>query len=140
MTCLNANKWLIGSIVLLDQFSKWLAGKFNLNLINEGFSFSLFPGFAYSLFFSLLILIFQIWLGWRLLKIMPASQAFRIGYALLVAGGVSNLIDRFLIGGVRDWIRYSFLDLKIHGNLADLAIVVGCFLCIYSLRRLVQSA
>lgn len=59
-----------------------------------------------------------------------------LGLALIWAGGVSNLIDRFLRHGlVTDFVvvRAGWLHTGVF-NLADLAIVVGTLLAIASLR------
>lgn len=50
---------------------------------------------------------------------------------LLVAGGLSNALDRIVWGAVVDWIHYP---LQISGNLADLYIVAGIVGLIYHLK------
>jgi len=45
-------------------------------------------------------------------------------YSLILAGGLSNLIDRIVWGGVRDWLPIPLTPL--HNNLADWLIVISC--------------
>lgn len=54
------------------------------------------------------------------------------GINLVISGGAGNLIDRvFNNGKVIDFIRLEFIDFPIF-NVADIAIVVGCGLIIFS--------
>lgn len=46
-----------------------------------------------------------------------------LGAGLLIGGALGNLIDRFRLGFVRDWILVGNTSIL---NLADIAIVIGC--------------
>lgn len=51
--------------------------------------------------------------------------------ALVIAGGVGNLIDRIRLGEVVDFIKWEVFSFPVF-NVADICIVVGAFaLCIY---------
>jgi lipoprotein signal peptidase len=50
------------------------------------------------------------------------------GIGLIAAGGFSNLIDRPLTGGVKDYIFYPYLNL--YANLADLAVTAGVIIIV----------
>ena len=66
----------------------------------------------------LLILIFSVKIrnGW-----------LRAALILMIAGGLGNLVDRFMFGYVRDWIYFELIDFAVF-NLADSGLTVGCVL------------
>lgn len=51
------------------------------------------------------------------------------GYAIILAAGISNLLDRVLYGGVMDYIFYP--SLSVYGNIADILLGVGIFILIF---------
>lgn len=57
------------------------------------------------------------------------EKRFSVGFLAVLAGGVSNLVDRVLLGHVIDVFRVFSLQF----NLADVLIVVGCGLLFQSL-------
>lgn len=105
---------IISSIILLDHFTKSLF----VSSCNTGVAFGLFQSEKYvGLIASVLvILMFSFYLlkQTKKLPIIPAS--------LIIGGGLSNLLDRFVFGCVRD-----FIDFRIWPsfNIADIAINVG---------------
>ena len=115
-------KWLVG-IILLDQASKFLAPRLGFEVVfNRGVAFGLFPGFIW-----LIVLPLVLWLI-VLLKKHPSFRhsLLETKYLILIlAGGLSNLIDRFFFGVVRDWISLPLIPTF---NLADLAISLGFLL------------
>lgn len=62
----------------------------------------------------------------RLLK----SNLVPFGLMLLIAGGLSNIVDRLYIGAVRDFIAIDMLNLYM--NLADVYIIFGSMMVISS--------
>lgn len=52
-----------------------------------------------------------------------------ISFALIVAGGVGNLIDRILLGYVVDFLDFAFMEFAIF-NLADVFVVCGSALLV----------
>ncbi len=97
---------------------------------NTGAAFSVFSGNALilafvSLFASVAVIVLQIWsIKWR-------NPCLRAGIVLILAGAIGNMIDRFALGYVRD-----FVDLKgIFNwvgvfNFADSCITVGAVVVI----------
>ncbi len=93
---------------------------------NKGASFGLFSDSFVALtvvsFITvtvlLLILIFSVKIrnGW-----------LRAALILMIAGGLGNLVDRFMFGYVRDWIYFELIDFAVF-NLADSGLTVGCVL------------
>ncbi|MEK7458025.1 MAG: signal peptidase II [Patescibacteria group bacterium] len=105
-------------MVFVDQLTKDL---FFSSVVNHGVSFGLFSswmtwvGVWMVVIFPLVLLIFV----WSVLKKYP------IVLGLLQGGAVSNLLDRLLYGGVRDWLPVPvlFSQFGLRNNLADWAIV-----------------
>jgi len=61
---------------------------------------------------------------------LPLERRFwlmRVPIILIFAGGIGNLWDRVLLGYVRDMLMFLFVRFPIF-NLADVFVVVGCFM------------
>ena len=54
---------------------------------------------------------------------------YRSALILLIAGGIGNVVDRFTLGFVRDWVYFELIDFAVF-NLADTGLTVGCVLLI----------
>lgn len=128
LTKLWAMRNLSGAIMVNDFLS------FDLQL-NRGVSFSLFAredSFSFALLTSVIVLVTAS-LCWYTWKKMIQQEAV-LGEVLVLAGSVSNLVDRFLYGGVVDFIAcgYKHYSFPVF-NCADIGIVCGVLLMIYSL-------
>jgi lipoprotein signal peptidase len=129
-------------VIILDRFTKNLALRFITSpiIINRFFSFDL----ALNRGISWGLLHFTGAIGFFIVSVMVAAilcgiiiWAYRVyqrggnvmGHALIIAGGFSNMFDRFLFGGVVD-----FISVSLNGwnwalfNIADVAIDVGVLL------------
>ena len=53
---------------------------------------------------------------------------FKVALLCIIAGGIGNLIDRFLFGYVTDMISFSIFPPVF--NIADISVVCGCGLLI----------
>ena len=126
-------QWSLGVSVLLvvglDQGTKWLMTISQLlgwqMVLNTGISFGWLGSLPQDVF-SLVVfgfLILAVVVGWRWWLRTPVLSGMFFG------GGVSNLIDRVWLGGVRDWLPIPFFPL--HNNLADWAVVLGILGCIW---------
>lgn len=121
-------------IIIVDQILKMIAIKLcsdsNIEIIknvlyfsetkNVGIAFSLNKGNLKNIIISSVIILF-------ILRYLFTQQQFlnKITVTcldLVLAGGISNLIDRILRGGVIDFIK--ILDFPIF-NIADIMVVVG---------------
>ena len=49
---------------------------------------------------------------------------FSLGAALVVAGGLGNAFDRFMLGYVVDFINLTFIDFPVF-NIADIGVTCG---------------
>jgi lipoprotein signal peptidase len=113
---------VIGGVVFIDQLSKWLVTLWRPELIqlNQQMAFSQ-NFFGLSIEFWVMstgILVFV--LGMMVLRVPTAAT---LPAALLVGGGVSNWLDRWWLGGVRDWMEIPFIGLN--NNLADYALTAA---------------
>lgn len=66
------------------------------------------------------------------IKKRPASVMERLALALLLGGGIGNMIDRIRLGYVVDFIDFEFVKFYVF-NTADAAVCVGCGLLILHL-------
>jgi signal peptidase II len=101
---------------------------------NRGVAFGLFQN--NSLLFAILstlIIIGIVWRAWR--WFLHADSMARTSAALIVAGGVGNIIDRVLYGFVVDMVNIIPLPIFQVFNVADLSISLGAVLLFISLWR-----
>ena len=98
---------------------------------NTGAAWGLFQGGRY--FFLILTVVLLVVMA--ILMVRIKVKRFRLALALIIGGAIGNFIDRFMVGGVVD-----FLDFYIFGynfptfNAADSCIVIGsALLMIYFL-------
>lgn len=96
---------------------------------NTGASFGIFSGKTHILaILSLIILVFAfIVLVLTINKIN--NKLFRSSLVLIIAGGIGNVIDRFLLKYVRDFIYFELIDFAVF-NFADSCLTIGCLLLI----------
>ncbi|MBQ9833206.1 MAG: signal peptidase II [Clostridia bacterium] len=127
-------------VLLLDQASKiiceaWLTtlpmntysvikGVFSLTYVqNTGASFGMLAG--QSVFFIIITSIACALMVWFLIKEHKnLHKMMRISVALMLSGAVGNLIDRVLLGYVRDMIEPTFINFAVF-NIADCAVCIG---------------
>lgn len=106
---------IISGVFGLDQISKYLARNFNLAVLNPNFAFDWFFNLP-LMTLSLAILIFIWWLG-------KQKNLSNWGKDLIMAGALSNLLDRWVFGGVWDWLPIPILSGL--NNMADWSIIFG---------------
>lgn len=121
-------KWLVwigvaGGVLVLDQTTKFLFQ--SQTQLNRGISASLLSSVSPFVLITLVmaILVFLGWWGRQFWQRNPVSAG------LLFGGGLSNLVDRLLIGAVRDWLLIPVLGWK--NNLADYAIALAVILLLW---------
>lgn len=112
------------AVILLDQSTKVIFA--DSIILNSGISFGWLsewnPTFGAAMI--TLLLAAMVWFGrqWWLIHPIPSG--------LLLGGGVSNLLDRWFLGGVRDWGALPVVNLR--NNIADYAITIGVIWFIYA--------
>ena len=139
--------WLSGSVIALDQITKFLAEtlltfhqpvpvlpSFNLLLTyNTGaaFSFLADAGGWQRWFFLGLGLLVSIGLIVWLRRLKPTETRLATALALILGGAIGNLIDRAWLGQVIDFIQLYYQHWYWPAfNLADSAITVGAVLLV----------
>lgn len=135
------DQWIKSRVRLLPTGSPFfrVSGVFELiPSFNTGAAFSILRGEGWLLILiSVLLLFFCI----HMIKMMHLRESAVLACLLLIGGGLGNLIDRVLFGGVTDYIRLLFLDFPIF-NFADIVItcsVLGLILLLMT-NRLEESA
>ncbi len=131
---------LICLVVALDLFTKVIfkgkefsiipgvIGVDYLPYLNEGAAFSIFEGYtALLVIFSLIAIVFIFLFDW---KYKPESNLYMVGICFVLGGAIGNLVDRILLGGVRDFIVFEFWPAFPTFNLADSFLVVGVILLV----------
>lgn len=125
---------IISSVVILDQFLKHkIRQDGGFYLCNNGISFGIqFSNFIFWLtiaLFSLFILVYYVFL-YKKRPPLGFTIITLLGIALFTGGALSNLVDRFLVGCVLDYISL-FKPLPVF-NLADVCIFLGsCFMLLF---------
>ncbi len=132
--------------IALDQLTKWLAvvhlkPVFDLPLIkgvlhltyteNRGAAFGILSDsrWVFMLFSSVMIIAMGIYLFY------PKKQSgllFSIGAAMVVSGGIGNMIDRIALGYVVDFINVELINFAIF-NVADCFVCVGAGIMVLAL-------
>jgi signal peptidase II len=70
---------------------------------------------------------------WYLFKNRGGSKIALVSLALVIGGGIGNLIDRIRLKEVIDYLKIEFFDFPIF-NLADICVVVGAVLfCLFTI-------
>lgn len=142
---------LIFFIVLLDQITKlWVDSLFlpgegfsvigehlKIRLVmNTGAAFGLFRDFPFILagvtVIAILALVFFLFFSYQ--KLIFSEK---LGITLILAGATGNLIDRFRLGAVIDFIDVGFWPVF---NVADSSITIGAiFLGVFWYKKLFQK-
>jgi|GEM_PF-2031435 len=104
-------------VVLLDQSSKWVAAARGLIILNPGGALSVGGNHATAVLWVTSAVLLALVLWW------PRFPASDRGYlTFILAAGLSNLADRFTLGGVRDFLVLRGLFVF---NVADLIMSVA---------------
>ena len=97
---------------------------------NTGAAFSLFSGHTWAL--GIVSLLVSLVLAAALMKPVFHHPVGRVCLAVVLAGAVGNLIDRFALGFVTDMFRTLFIRFAVF-NVADICVVAGGIaLCLYA--------
>lgn len=134
---------IAGVVILIDQLTKLLvSSRFALTdtkvlipyvleyhyLENPGAAMGMFAGLRWPLIAITVILIIGCCL--YLIYKHHLSSLLRYGLALIIGGGIGNLIDRIFLGYVVDFIRFPISWFNYSFNIADCAVCIGVGLII----------
>lgn len=117
-------KSLVAGQELGAQFAGPFLGLIDFRLVhNTGGAWGIFEGNTMALgIFSLGVCALLIaYYAWQRNEVNLPQV---IGIALIVAGGIGNVIDRFVQGYVVDFIEFSFFDFPVF-NVADIGVTCG---------------
>lgn len=131
---------IITGSVFLDQLTKWLAvvylqGEPSFPLWrdvlhftfvkNEGAAFGMLADHRWV--FMIVSTIAIVGLTVYLFRFRPKSRYVQITLAMIIGGGIGNMIDRFALGYVIDFIDFTLIDFAVF-NVADSFVTVGAFM------------
>ena len=131
----QALKILVRNTLNIGQGFDILGDFFRVTYIeNTGIAFGMMSGKSFFLIIGPSLLLVGLWLFWKKFK-ENYTWLFSLSTAMVIAGGLSNLIDRIIFKSVTD-----YLDLQGFAvfNFADICATVGCFLlclCIWFLEK-----
>ena len=130
---------IVAALVAADQWFKMLAtehlmGKEDIVLVKNfiGLSYAENTGAAFSMFSDSTMLLSVVTLVIMLAGVVAYfvmknhNKIIDTCAVMIFAGGVGNLIDRFRLSFVVDYIKTLFIDFPVF-NFADILVVVGCF-------------
>lgn len=143
---MKKNIILIISLVLIDQIIKMLVVQFiaptsGITLINGVLSLTYLEnkGAAFGLWNSRWLLIgVNIVIIFVIIKLLrnktyDFTKQMKTAYSLILAGGITNLIDRLFRGFVIDYIDINELFYYPVFNLADICIIVGILIVVVTI-------
>lgn len=135
---------IIFALILIDQITKYLirinfqegetlpiiSDIFHLTYVrNRGAAFSIFENIE-IVTILIPIIIIVLTMAFLIHYKNKISKAMLISMSLIIAGGLSNLIDRVIFGYVADMIDFRFFPVF---NIADIAVTLGCIFIIISI-------
>ena len=159
MKRLLALSLMIVALIVIDQVTKSaiqsnfaygeiynvIPNFFNLAYVkNTGAAFGFGQGgpeWFRQLFFLALPVVFCFWVLFMLVKSVTGPLYASFAYALIIAGAVGNLIDRFTLGYVVDMFMFYWMKEENHFhvfNVADSCITVAAFLLIYDYLQMTK--
>ena len=137
---------LLLALIVLDLFTKSLAERYLVQALDvvPGFfklAYGKNPGIAFGIPIpnAVMIILIPLLLTFIVvifLRSCDMTKSFsKFVLALILAGGVGNLISRVTTGGVTDMIAFSFWP---SFNLADSYLTIGTFLLIFFYGRIAK--
>ena len=138
---------LIVLLILIDQITKIFATRLLERIVviegllsfdyveNRGAVFGLMQGSNYIM--AALSAIICVVLIIYLVRLIKDGKTPSIGFYMVIAGGVGNIIDRIFRGYVVDFIDTPFIATF---NVADMLVVIGaCFIILSQLKEIMKD-
>lgn len=131
---------IVFAILIADQIVKWqirlhlqpgevipvLGAFFRITYVrNAGVAFGLFAGKTLLLQLLALGIVIGVWIYLKKQSTFTHPM-MEVSLAMILAGGIGNVIDRLIFGVVTDMFSFSIFPPVF--NVADIAVVLGCAL------------
>lgn len=143
---------IIIGIVGVDQLTKWLAviylqGEPSFPLWKDVLHFTYVenPGMAFGMMqnnrwvFMVFSTVAIVGLAVYLFRFRPESRWMQVSLALIIGGGIGNMIDRVVLGYVIDFIDFTLIDFAVF-NVADSFVCVGAgMMIVYLIADIVKD-
>lgn len=138
---------VIAGSVLLDQLTKWLAVVYlqgapsfpiwqdvlHFTFVkNEGAAFGMLSNHRWV--FMIVSTVAIVGLSVYLFGFCKENRWVKVSFAMIIGGGIGNMIDRVALGYVVDFIDFTLIDFAVF-NVADSFVTVGAGILIFILLR-----
>lgn len=138
----QVTKGLIVSKFVYGETYNVIPGFFNLAYVkNTGAAFGMGAGgpeWFRQVFFLGLPVLFCLWIAFMMYKTIKGPLMMSMAYALIIAGAIGNLIDRFRLGFVVDMFMFFWKKEENHFhvfNVADSCITIAAVLLIFDFLK-----
>ena len=119
----QATKFIVRSNIPLGESVPFIPGVLDLTYVrNTGAAFSILNRHTWLL--TLISAVVVLVMCWLIMRGFFKNALGRWAAALVLAGGMGNLIDRAVFGFVTDMFKTTFIDFPVF-NVADCCITVG---------------
>ena len=143
---------IIAGVIGLDQLTKWLSvvylqGEPSFPLWrevlhftyveNRGMAFGMLANhrWVFMVFSTVSIIALLIYL----FRFRPESRWMQVSMAMIIGGGIGNMIDRIFLGYVIDFIDFTLIDFAVF-NIADSFVCVGAgMMIVYLIIDLIRE-
>ena len=122
---------IIIAIIVIDQISKIIIQKVgNINIEQNTYSISEEDPNSGMMYIVTNLIIIVIIARFMLSQNQFIDKVLKVFLSFIIAGGISNLIDRIVRGYVSEWINISKIDWLPMFNIADILVLVGWILVV----------
>lgn len=122
---------IIIAIIVIDQISKIIIQKVgNINIEQNTYSISEEDPNSGMMYIVTNLIIIVIIIRFMLSQNQFIDKVLKVFLSFIIAGGISNLIDRIVRGYVLEWINISKIDWLPMFNIADILVLFGWILVV----------
>ena len=124
------SKYIVASNMEIGESFSFIKYIFNITyLTNTGAAFGVLKDHRWIFIIASIAAIIGITAV--LIYLLRRKEFFvlQIAFALMLSGGIGNMIDRIYLGYVIDFLEFDFVNFAIF-NIADSCITIGCAICI----------
>ena len=122
---------IILAIIIIDQISKIIIQNVgNINIEQNTYSTSGADSNSAMMYIVTNLIIIVIITRFMLSQNQFIDKVLKVFLSFIIAGGISNLIDRIVRGYVLEWINISKIDWLPMFNIADVLVLVGWILVV----------